>query len=140
MLRNDGIGGTPRLFRYGSFCLDEGPTPGRPSLPRRTPGETDPDTDSRFQLTGARAVAPAPEGSGRSPELERSIRDANETARSHIPNRTTGECTPCGQAEHPCRPFKRAMTILDRWDPSSAKRIRTVLHLSGLTDGALDDA
>ena len=83
MLRNDGIGGTPRLFRYGLFCSAD-PTPGRPPLPRRTP---------------------------------------------------------CGVV-HPCDPFKRAITILERWDPRSAQRVRAVLRLSGLLDfgRALDDA
>jgi hypothetical protein len=42
----------------------------------------------------------------------------------------------------PCRPSLRALAILDRWDPSSARRIRAVLHLSGLmpTDHPHNDA
>jgi hypothetical protein len=176
-MRNDGIGGTPRLARYGSFrAADDSaaPTPGRPPLPKRTPGETDPDQDQRFQLAGSRGVVPAPYGgarnadaadgtdrtdrtgrSDRSPELSRAIHDANSTARTHIPNRTTGECHRCGGVPGPCRPFLRAIAILDRWEPANARRIRAVLHLSGLmpagyphdnTDesaesyGALDDA
>ncbi|MDG4770462.1 hypothetical protein [Solwaraspora sp. WMMD792] len=68
----------------------------------------------------------------RSPELSRAVHDANSTARTHIPNRTTGECHRCGGVPGPCRPFRRAIAILDRWDPSNARRIRAVLHLSGL--------
>ena len=148
MIRNDGIGGSPRLARYTSIGTprdgaryDVDPTPNRPPLPKRNPGETDPDQDQRFQLTGARATAPAPagarngptyDGPARSPELSRAVHDANSTARTHIPNRTTGECHRCGGIVAPCRPFLRAMAILDRWDPSSARRIRAVLQLSGL--------
>jgi len=104
MLRNDGIGGTPRL-------------------------------------TGARGVAPAPSGAlddaltgagpTRSPELSRAIHDANSMARTHLPNRATGECVRCVTVA-PCRPFLRALAILDRWEPSNARRIRAVLQFSGL--------
>ncbi|WFE28955.1 hypothetical protein O7623_07155 [Solwaraspora sp. WMMD791] len=141
--------------------LPSAPTPGRPPLPKRNPGETDPDQGWPFRLTGARGVAPAPTGSGgapgavRSPELSRAIHDANSTARTHLPNRTTGECHRCGGVPGPCRPFLRAIAILDRWEPANARRIRAVLHLSGLMPdgyphdgrdesaesyGALDDA
>lgn len=125
MPRNDGIGGTPRLARYTSIGTprDVDPTPNRPPLPRRTPGQIDPDRDWPFQLNGAQP---------RSPALEAAIRQANETARTHIPNRTTGECHRCGGVVAPCRPSLRALAILDRWDPSSARRVRAVLHLSGL--------
>ncbi|MFV2017371.1 hypothetical protein [Micromonospora sp. LOL_023] len=126
MLRNDGIGGTPRLARYVSIGTP--PTPGRPALPKRTPGETDPDQDSRFQLAEPRGVAP-----GRSAELSRAIHDANSTARTHLPNRSTGECHRCGGIPGPCRPFLRAIAVLDRWEPANARRIRAVLQLSGLT-------
>ncbi|ROO58467.1 hypothetical protein EDC02_0227 [Micromonospora sp. Llam0] len=169
-IRNDGIGGTPRLARYITFTAadDAAPTPGRPPLPKRTPGETDPDHDGRFQLAGARGVAAAPYGAvddsrsadrtgraARSPALSRAIHDANSTARTHLPNRTTGECHRCGGVPGPCRPFLRAIAILDRWEPANARRIRAVLHLSGLMPagyphddkdetaesyGALDDA
>ena len=145
MHRNDGIGGTPRLARYTSIGtpLNTDPTPNRPPLPQRNPGESDIAQDSHFHLAGARAVAPAPAGAmgdnHHSPELTQAIRDANATARTHIPNRTTGECTPCGDAETPCRPFKRAMAILDKWEPASARRVRAVLHLSGLSDRVLED-
>ncbi|WJK40203.1 hypothetical protein O7608_27940 [Solwaraspora sp. WMMA2056] len=121
-IRNDGIGGTPRLARYITFTAADdaaAPTPGRPPLPKRTPGETSP---------GPGRV----DGSARSPELSRAIHDANSTARTHLPNRTTGECHRCGGIPGPCRPFSRAITILDRWDPPNARRIRAVLHLSGL--------
>jgi|GEM_PF-3157111 len=70
MIRNDGIGGEPRLARYRSF-------------------QHDPNDTSSAEST---------------------------------------EATPPG----PCRPFLRAIAILDRWDPSNARRIRAVLHLSGL--------
>jgi len=103
--RNDGIGGTPRLARYISFRSADGSAASIPDPPDR--------------LT-------------RSPELSRAVHDANSTARTHIPNRTTGECHRCGGVPGPCRPFLRAIAILDRWDPSSARRIRAVLHLSGL--------
>ena len=155
MLRNDGIGGTPRLARYvsigtpprhrdatssghseaissgraaGASAGDEAaagrtaaesaqPTPGRPPLPKRTPNaDRTPDRVDR---------------STRSPELSRAIHDANSTARTHIPNRTTGECHRCGGVPGPCRPFLRAIAILDRWEPANARRIRAVLHLSG---------
>ncbi|MFV2022079.1 hypothetical protein [Micromonospora sp. LOL_023] len=102
-------------------------------------------------------MAPAPTGTApvHSPELARAIRDANATARTHLPNRTTGECHQCGGVVSPCRPFSRALAILDRWDPSSARRVRAVFQLSGLMPaghphdgpdesaesyGALDDA
>jgi hypothetical protein len=144
MIRNDGIGGTPRLARYTSIGTPRkvDPTPDRPPLPKRNPGETDPDQNDRFQLAGGRGVAPAPAGalddSARggdptwSPELARAVHDANSTARTHIPNRTTGDCHRCGGTPAPCRPFLRALAILERWDASSARRIRAVLHLSGL--------
>ncbi|MFV2020035.1 hypothetical protein [Micromonospora sp. LOL_023] len=152
MLRNDGIGGEPRLARYRSFQhgpdntsseesgdnLPPGPTPGRPPLAKRTPGETNPDEGWPFRLAGARGVTPAPAeagdapGAARSPELSRAIHDANSTARTHLPNRTTGECHRCGGVPGPCRPLLRAITILDRWEPGSARRIRAVLQLSGM--------
>ncbi|WP_326554141.1 hypothetical protein [Micromonospora sp. NBC_01813] len=117
MLRNDGIGGEPRLARYRSF--QHGPD----------------DTSSEENVDN---VPPAPAGAGdtpgaaRSPELSRAIHDANSTARTHLPNRTTGECHRCGGVPGPCRPLLRAITILDRWEPGSARRIRAVLQLSGM--------
>lgn len=135
MPRNDGIGGTPRLARYTSIGTPRNvdPTPNRPPLPKRTPGQIDPDRDWPFQLNGAQ---PRSATQPRSAIQEAAIRQANETARGHIPNRTTGECNRCGGVVAPCRPSLRALAILDRWDPSSARRIRAVLHLSGLMPAA----
>ena|GEM_PF-419265 len=119
MPRNDGIGGTPRLARYTSI-----------GLPKRTPRE---DDDPRFLIHSGHIPTRPPEGSpaARSPELSRELHDANQTARTHIPNRTTGECFRCAVVA-PCAPFKRAMAILDRWEPVTARRIQAVLKYSGL--------
>jgi len=115
MIRNDGIGSLPgcRVARNVAALTA---SPGRPPTPKRNPGESDIARDLRFRLTGARAVAPAPAGAlddahhsrRRSPELEQAIRHANATARSHIPNRTTGECTPCDGIVSPGQPAIRS--------------------------------
>ncbi|MDG4763917.1 hypothetical protein O7632_07310 [Solwaraspora sp. WMMD406] len=70
------------------------------------------DTDPRFRLTAVR-----------------------EDVRAHLPTRWR-ICRTCGRAT-PCRPFLRALTILDRHDPAKARRLRTVLHLSGLWSAPL---
>ncbi|MDG4765650.1 hypothetical protein O7632_16310 [Solwaraspora sp. WMMD406] len=138
MLRNDGIGGTPRLARYTSFggrSRSSEPTPNRPPLPRRTPGTTDINQDRRFRLAAARGVTPAPPeartGGPHSPSTARTIAQARDDATLHLPSRI-GECRRCDVAA-PCRPFLRALAILDRWDGVTARRIRAVLHLSGLS-------
>jgi hypothetical protein len=90
-LRNDGIGGTPRLARYTSIGTppggkkDHDPTPNRPPLPRRTPGETDLEQDPRFRLVGARAAAPALKpDSGQLPVDHPVVRRAREIVSTHL--------------------------------------------------------
>ncbi|MFY1699625.1 hypothetical protein [Solwaraspora sp. WMMA2101] len=139
MLRNDGIGGTPRLARYTSIGTPphSDPTPNRPPLPRRTPGQTDVDRDARFRLTAARGVTAAPTGAladaptaPRSPAAQRALTRALDALNVHLPSRL-GECRRCDIAS-PCKPFLRALVIVQRWDPAKAQRVRAVLHLSGL--------
>lgn len=122
MIKNDGIGGEPRLARYRSF--------------RQVPN----DTSSAESAEAAPPVPPSSEKSPvpRSPELSRTLHDANQTARTHIPNRTTGECFRCAVVA-PCDPFRRAMALLDRWEPATARRIRAVLRYSGLFPTIPDD-
>ncbi|MFY1635083.1 hypothetical protein ACN27F_17715 [Solwaraspora sp. WMMB335] len=108
MFRNDGIGGTPRLARYTSIRSTPGTIdapPNRSRQARRTPGEPENGWDARLQ-------------------------QAREGIAAHLPSRL-GECRHCDVAA-PCRPFLRALAILDRWDAPKARRIRAVLHLSGL--------
>jgi hypothetical protein len=137
VLRNDGIGGTPRLARYTSIGTPphSDPTPNRPPLPRRTPGETGIEQDRRFQLPTARDVAAPPTGAAaaaptRSPAAQRALTWALENLNVHLPSRL-GECRRCDIAA-PCKPFLRALVIVQRLDPAKARRVRAVLHLSGL--------
>ncbi|WP_326554220.1 hypothetical protein [Micromonospora sp. NBC_01813] len=112
MIRNDGIGGTPRLARYTSIgtpavSRQVEPTPNRPPLARRIPGE---------------AV----------------VRRAREIVTTHLPD-LTGECRVCG-AVSMCESFTKSIAILDRWDPVRARRIRSVLEYAGLwPDGRLPE-
>ena len=133
--RNDGIGGTPRLARYTSIGTPRrtDATPNRPPLPQRTPGETDIGSDLRFQLTAARAVAPAPAGALDPGDtvVAQAVHQARLDIAEHLPSARLGECRTCDVAA-PCRPFLRALVILDRWDPGRARRVRAVLQLSGL--------
>ncbi|WFE29992.1 hypothetical protein O7623_12730 [Solwaraspora sp. WMMD791] len=136
MIRNDGIGGTPRLARYTSIGTPRNvdPTPNRPPLPRRTPGETDIDQDPRFRLASARSVAPAPAAARRSladsVAAARATEQAREDAQTHLPSRH-GDCPKCEETA-PCRPFRRALTILDTHDPGRARRVRAVLAVLAL--------
>ncbi|ROO60904.1 hypothetical protein EDC02_2823 [Micromonospora sp. Llam0] len=139
MLRNDGIGGTPRLARYTSIGTPphSEPTPNRPPLPRRTPGQNDVDSDRRFRLATARGAGEAPTGARadataapRSPAAQRALTRALDVLNVHLPSRL-GECRRCDVAA-PCKPFLRALVIVQRWDPAKARRVRAVLHLSGL--------
>ncbi|MFV2088375.1 hypothetical protein [Micromonospora sp. LOL_021] len=138
MLRNDGIGGTPRLARYTSIGTPHPePTPNRPPLPRRTPGQNDVDSGRRFRLTPARGAGEAPTGARadataapRSPAAQRALTRALDALNVHLPSRL-GECRRCDVAA-PCKPFLRALVIVQRWDPAKARRVRAVLHLSGL--------
>ncbi|WP_326553096.1 hypothetical protein [Micromonospora sp. NBC_01813] len=138
MPRNDGIGGTPRLARYTSIGTppDSEPTPNRPPLPRRTPGQTDADQDRRFRVSAAPGAA-APTGAHgdaaaapRSPAAQRALTRALDSLNVHLPSRL-GDCRRCDIAA-PCKPFLRALVIVQRWDPAKAQRVRAVLHLSGL--------
>ena len=152
MLRNDGIGSLPgcRIARNIAIgTADQSgwppPTPGRSPLPKRIPGDTDPDQDPRLRLTGARAVASAPKVSlAESVEVARATVGAREGIKGHMPSRH-GDCPKCDESA-PCRPFSRALAILDRWDPGRARRVRSVLSVLALpappvpTRGALDDA
>lgn len=98
-MRNDGIGGTPRLARYTSI----GTPPHSEPTPNRPP---------------------------RSPAAQRALTRALDALNVHLPSRL-GECRRCDVAA-PCKPFLRALVIVQRWDPSKARRVRAVLHLSGL--------
>jgi hypothetical protein len=104
MIRNDGIGGTPRLARYTSIGTPPGsrqmePAPNRPPLAKRSPGE---------------AV----------------MARAREIVTTHLPNQS-GSCRVCGAAAM-CTHFTKAMGTLDRWDPVRARRVRSVLEYAGL--------
>ena len=146
MLRNDGIGGEPRLARYVSIGTPRtggtlnGPTQGRPLLPQRIPGETDPDRDTRFRLTGARDAAPAPRSKAtlaESVEIARATLGARESVKGHMPSRH-GDCPKCGEST-PCRPFRRALAILDRHDEGTARRVRAILQVLALPAPGLPD-
>ncbi|WJK40365.1 hypothetical protein O7608_28870 [Solwaraspora sp. WMMA2056] len=137
MLRNDGIGGTPRLTRYTSIGTppggkkDHDPTPNRPPLPRRNPGETDLEHDPRFRLVGARAATPAPKPeSGRLSVDHPVVRRAREIVSTHLPSRLA-ECRVCNSAAL-CEPFTKALGVLRRHDPGKARRVMAVLYLAGL--------
>ncbi|MFY1634630.1 hypothetical protein ACN27F_15355 [Solwaraspora sp. WMMB335] len=133
--------------------INRRPTAGRPPLPSRVPGETDIDTDPRFNLVGARGVAPAPrdgrhdrvddghdtadDGHGHAHDKPQSDSDlalvakiAKRMAERHMPDRTGG-CRHCGGTY--CELFLEALAVLDRRDPAAARRIRAVLQYAGLT-------
>ncbi|MFV2022912.1 hypothetical protein [Micromonospora sp. LOL_023] len=127
--------------------IDAGPTPNRPPLPRRTPGQTDIGRDPRFQLLSARGVAPAPDAEQSAVDAEQAVLDdvaaalrnrpdaqalaqAREAVAEHMPSRLA-ECRVCdGPAL--CPPFTSALAVLDRWDHSRARRVRAVLQYAGL--------
>lgn len=138
MPRNDGIGGTPRLARYVSIGTPPsgGATPGRPPLPQRTPGETNPDQDRRFRLVAAEGAVVGPRVTlAESVEIARGTLSARDDIMGHMPSRH-GDCPTC-ESEAPCRPFSRALAILDRWDPGRARRVRIVLRTLGLQEPPL---
>ncbi|MFV2020576.1 hypothetical protein [Micromonospora sp. LOL_023] len=108
-----------------SDLINELPTPGRLPLTRRVPGETDVDTDPRFNLVGARNGTPAPGG-----ELSAVTQIARRMAERHLPDRMGG-CRHCGRTY--CDLFLEALAVLDRRDQAAARRIRTVLRHAGLT-------
>ncbi|MFV2124560.1 hypothetical protein ACFHWS_08430 [Micromonospora sp. LOL_013] len=134
--------------------INRRPTAGRPPLPSRVPGETDIDTDPRFNLVGARGVAPAPrDGShdrvdsepdqandepghadGDGPQSDGDLalvaKIAKRMAERHMPDRTGG-CRHCGGTY--CELFLEALAVLDRRDQAAARRIRAVLQYAGLT-------
>jgi len=134
---------------------NEGPTPNRPPLPRRTPGETDIGSDPRFRLLAARAAAPAPDAERTAVDAERAVLDevaaamrnrpgvdvldrARETVAEHMPSRLA-ECRVCDVAAF-CPPFTSALAVLDRWDQVKARRVRAVLQYAGLwPDGYVHD-
>ncbi|MFY1632073.1 hypothetical protein ACN27F_02110 [Solwaraspora sp. WMMB335] len=86
MLRNDGIGSTPRLARHTSIGtppqsgVDR--TPNRPPLSRRTPDATDADNDPPFRIT---ATAPAADLSD-APDPDE-MREAGQILARHAPSR-----------------------------------------------------
>lgn len=116
--------------------INYGPTPGRPALPRRIPGDTDIARDPRFRLTvtnGRPAAEPEPVA-----PTAQVLAQARETATAHLPTRTA-QCRACdGPAL--CEPFNQALAVLDRWDHPSARRMRTVAQYAGLwPDGYVHD-
>ena len=153
MTRNQGPSSRYRLLPYG--IVDEGPTPNRPPLPRRRPGQTDIGRDPRFRLLGARAVAPAPDAEQSAADAEQAVLDdvaaamrnrpgadvldrARETVAVHMPSRLV-ECRAC-DAPALCPPFTAALAVLDRWDHGKARRVRAVLQYAGLwPDGYVHD-
>mgnify|MGYP000321382932 CR=1 FL=1 len=103
-MRNDGIGGTPRLARYTSIGTPPrgrltGPNPNRSPLARRSTTES-------------------------------VVLRARDIVTTHLPSRV-GECRVCGAAAM-CEPFAKAIAVLDRWDPVRARRVRSVLEYAGL--------
>ncbi|WFE21054.1 hypothetical protein O7621_24865 [Solwaraspora sp. WMMD937] len=129
--------------------VNSGPTPDRPPLPRRTPGQTDIERDPRFRLLAARGVA-APDGDPQRAPLDgvaaamRNRPDADaldrarETVAGHMPSRLA-ECRVCDVAAF-CPPFTSALAVLDRWDQVKARRVRAVLQYAGLwPDGYVHD-
>jgi len=126
--------------------INRRPTAGRPPLPSRVPGETDIDTDPRFNLVGAHGVAPAPRDGGHDRigdghghahdepppdgDLALVAKIAKRMAERHMPDRTGG-CRHCGGTY--CELFLEALAVLDRRDPAAARRIRAVLQYAGLT-------
>jgi len=153
LTRNQGprsrYGGSPYVVR------NEGPTPNRPPLPRRTPGQTDIGSDPRFRLLAARGVASAPNAERPAVDAERAVLDevaaamrnrpdadvldrARETVAVHMPSRLA-ECRVCDVAAF-CPPFTGALAVLDRWDQVKARRVRAVLQYAGLwPDGYVHD-
>ncbi|MDG4766003.1 hypothetical protein O7632_18125 [Solwaraspora sp. WMMD406] len=94
-------------------------------------------------------MLPRNDGIGGTPRLARNTsigppRRTDATPhRPPLPRRTPGETdigrdprfrlTAAGAvAPAPCRPLLRPLTILDRWDPGKARRMRAMLRLSGL--------
>lgn len=144
-------GNNPPSSRY---CVlpyvvrNENPTPDRPPLPRRTPGQTDIGRDPRFRLLAARGVAPAPDAEQAVlDEVAAAMRNrpgaevldrARETVAEHMPSRLA-ECRVCDVAAF-CPPFTNALAVLDRWDHAKARRVRAVLQYAGLwPDGYVHD-
>ena len=144
--------------RYGVppyVVRNEGPTPNRPPLPRRTPGQTDIGRDPRFRLLAARGVASAPDTGQPVVDAEQAVLDevaaamrnrpgvevldrARETVAGHMPSRLA-ECRVCDVPAF-CPPFTRALAVLDRWDHGRARRVRAVLQYAGLwPDGYVHD-
>lgn len=126
-----------------SELINERPTPGRPPLPKRVPGETDVDADPRFNLVGARGTAPAPGDdltavtpggdpvpAAPDPGLAAVVQLAKRMAERHLPGRMAG-CRHCGRTY--CDLFLEALAVLDRRDQTAARRIRAVLQYAGLT-------
>jgi hypothetical protein len=114
-----------------SELINERPTPGRPAMPKRVPSGTDVDADPRFNLVGARGASPAPAGDLATVVL------AKRMAERHLPDRMAG-CRHCGRTY--CDLFLEALAVLDRRDPTAARRIRTVLQYAGLTPPDLPQA
>ncbi|MDG4768412.1 hypothetical protein O7632_30605 [Solwaraspora sp. WMMD406] len=120
-----------------SHLINQLPTPGRPPLPQRQPGETDVDADPRFNLIAARGVAPAPRSGDDAPPAGDHVADmvqlARQTAERHMPDRLGG-CRHCHRTY--CEMFLDALAVLDRRDQRAARRIRVVLQYAGLTPPA----
>ncbi|MDG4765289.1 hypothetical protein O7632_14470 [Solwaraspora sp. WMMD406] len=95
-----------RYQRTRQPMVNAGPTPDRPPLPRRTPGQTDIGRDPRFRLLAARGAAAAPDGDPQRTPLDgvaaamRNRPDADvlaqarETVAEHMPIRLA-ECRAC---------------------------------------------
>lgn len=116
--------------------INSGPTPGRPALPHRIPGDIDIAQDPRFRLT---VTSGRPEaGRGQADLPAQVLERARETAAAHLPTRTA-QCRACdGPAL--CEPFTKALAVLDRWDQPRARRMRTVAQYAGLwPDGYVHD-
>ncbi|WJK37163.1 hypothetical protein [Solwaraspora sp. WMMA2065] len=144
-----------RYQRTRQPMVNAGPTPDRPPLPRRTPGQTDIGRDSRFRLLATRAVAPAPDAERPVVDAEQAVLDevaaamrnrpdvdvldrARETVAEHMPSRLA-ECRVCDVPAF-CPPFTSALAVLDRWDQVKARRVRAVLQYAGLwPDGYVHD-
>jgi hypothetical protein len=116
--------------------INSGPTPGRPVLPQRIPGDTDIARDPRFQLTVISSQSEAEPG--QVAPTAQLLEQARETATAHLPTRLA-QCRACdGPAL--CEPFTRALAVLDRWDHSKARRMRAVAQYAGLwPDGYVHD-
>jgi hypothetical protein len=103
-------------------------------LPKRVPGQTDVGHDPRFRLVAGRGVAQIPVRSrvtlAVSVGIARSTVEARERIKQHMPSRHR-DCQTCEETA-PCRPFTRALTILDRHDSGMARRVRAVLQVLAL--------